>query len=175
MQPETSDPNEKAPQVDRPDMPGYGIQAIGDGSSLISWAWVDKMLSKARNYWISTTRPDGRPHAVPVWGVWREGAFFFGTGKRSQKERNLKNNPWLVVHLESDDEVIIIEGRVERVADPDLFANIAEVYSAKYDWSPLDGLEGDLPEDPYYRLKPEIAFAWSEAEFPETATRYLFS
>lgn len=156
-------------------MPGYGIQAIGDGSSLISWEWVDKMLSKARNYWISTTRPDGRPHAVPVWGVWREGAFFFGTGKRSQKERNLKNNPWLVVHLESGDEVIIIEGRVERVADPDLFANIAEVYSAKYDWSPLDGLEGELPEDPYYRLKPEIAFAWTEAEFPETATRYRFS
>jgi nitroimidazol reductase NimA-like FMN-containing flavoprotein (pyridoxamine 5'-phosphate oxidase superfamily) len=124
-------------------MPGYGIQAIGDGLSLIPWEGVDKMLSKARNYWISTTRPDGRPHAVPVWAVWREGAFFFGTGKPSQKEGNIKNNPWLVVHLESGNEVVIIQGRVEHIADPDLFASIADVYSVKYDWSPLEGLEGD--------------------------------
>jgi pyridoxine/pyridoxamine 5'-phosphate oxidase len=69
--------------------------------------------------------------------------FFFGTGKRSQKERNIKNNPWLVVHLESGNEVVIIQGRVEHIADPDLFASIADVYSVKYDWSPLEGLEGD--------------------------------
>ncbi len=175
MQPETSESNETIPVVDRPDMPGYGIQAIGDGSSLIPWERVDKLLSKARNYWISTTRPDGRPHAVPVWGLWKEGAFYFGTGERSQKERNIRNNPWMVVHLESGDEVVIIEGWVERVVDPGLFASIAQAYSAKYDWSPLEGLEGKLPEDPYYGMRPEIAFAWTEADFPATATRYRFS
>jgi hypothetical protein len=86
LQLETSSPNKTAPIVDRPDMPGYGIQAIGDGLSLIPWEGVDKMLSKARNYWISTTRPDGRPQAVPVWGVWREG--FFSLERESVPRKN---------------------------------------------------------------------------------------
>jgi hypothetical protein len=86
MQPGSNEPNETITIVDRPHMPGYGIQAIGDGSSLISWEYVNKMFSKARNYWISTTRPDGRPQAVPVWGVWREG--FFSLERESVPRKN---------------------------------------------------------------------------------------
>lgn len=166
--------NDGEPLLDRPSMPGYGIRAIGDGSSLIPWKRVDKLLSQARNYWVSSTRPDGRPHAVPVWGVWIEEAFYFGTGVNSQKERNIKNNPWLVVHLESGDDVVIIEGLVERVTDAGLFAHIDQAYGAKYGWRPLEESEFEQLEDPYYGLDPEIAFAWIEADFPGSATRYRF-
>lgn len=162
------------PVIDRPSMPGYGIQAVGDGSSLIPWKRVDKLLSQARNYWVSSTRPDGRPHAVPVWGVWIGGKFYFGTGINSQKERNIKNNPWLVVHLESGDEVVIIEGLVKQISDASLFARIDQAYGAKYDWRPLEEKEIEQIEDPYYGLMPEIAFAWREVDFPASATRYRF-
>jgi general stress protein 26 len=60
----------------------------------------------------------GRPHATPVSGVWIEGGFYFGTGTGSRKARNLAKNQHLVVHLESGDEVVILEGVAEEVADP---------------------------------------------------------
>jgi hypothetical protein len=166
--------NRAEPVLDRPNMPGYGIQEIGDGSSLISWSRVSTLMSQARNYWISSTRPDGRPHATPVWGVWLEGIFYFGTGIQSQKERNIAKNRWLVVHLESGDEVVILEGQVELVNDARLFATIDKAYGLKYDWRPLEETDNDLPEVPFYGLRPQFAFAWLEEDFPHSATRYRF-
>ena len=163
------------PILERPHMPGYGIQEVGSGSGLISWDHVREQLKQARNYWISSTRPDGRPHAAPVWGVWLDETFFFGTGARSQKARNIAVNPWMVVHLESGDEAVILEGSVERVMESGMFARLDQAYSAKYDWRPLDGVDGDMPEDPFFAIKPRIAYAWLEQDFPGSATRYRFS
>ncbi len=68
-------------------MPGYGIAQKRDG--LMEWEHLSKHMASARNYWIITTRPDGRPHAAPVWGVWMDEVFYFSTGARSVKARNL--------------------------------------------------------------------------------------
>ncbi len=80
------------PQAGRPQMPGYGIADANSGSGLLPWNWAVERLQKARNYWISTTRPDGRPHAMPVWGVWYDNQFYFSTGRESRKARNLAVN-----------------------------------------------------------------------------------
>ena len=61
------------PRASRPDMPGYGILAAEAGRGLLPWSWAAERLAKARTYWLATTRPDGRPHAMPVWGVWLAG------------------------------------------------------------------------------------------------------
>jgi len=93
----------------RPDMPvSYGVSR--DESSLGEDAWIQvgEMLSGARNYWLGTTRPDGRPHAMPVWGVWLDDMFWFATDRRSRKGRNLARKPALVVHLESGDNVCLL-------------------------------------------------------------------
>ena len=50
----------------RPTMKDYGIHTSDEG--LMDWSWVDEQMAKSRNYWICTTRPDGKPHAAPVWG-----------------------------------------------------------------------------------------------------------
>jgi hypothetical protein len=42
---------------------------------LLPWSHAVERLEKAINYWVCIMRPDGRPHAVPVWGMWVEGAF----------------------------------------------------------------------------------------------------
>ena len=86
---------------------GYGLAPLGGGNEQISWEAVEEKLRKARNYWVSSTRPDGRPHAMPVWGLWLAGAFFFSTDPQSRKGRNLAVNPNVVVHLESGDDVTI--------------------------------------------------------------------
>src|SRR5262245_60149405 len=94
-----------APKPDRPDMPtGYGIAQIEKG--LLSWEWVTAQLENSRNYWICSTRPNGRPHAAPVWGVWFEGALYFSSDRRSRKARNLAAKPEVVAHLESGDDTV---------------------------------------------------------------------
>jgi hypothetical protein len=61
-------PRSKGPKASRPYMPGYGILDAKSGSGLLPWSVAVERLTEARNYWIATTRPDGRPHAMPVWG-----------------------------------------------------------------------------------------------------------
>ncbi|HEV2460084.1 MAG TPA: pyridoxamine 5'-phosphate oxidase family protein [Ktedonobacterales bacterium] len=83
----------------------------------IPWSWVDRQLRAIRSIWVSTTRPDGRPHAVPVWLTWDGRALYFATGERAQKARNLQHEPWVVIHAGDGDDVIILEGSAEAVTD----------------------------------------------------------
>ena len=82
----------------RPRMPTtYGIATQSGGT--LPWSWAEEQLRAARNYWVCSTRPDGRPHAMPVWGLWLDGAVLFSTDPSSRKGRNLTANPAAVVHL----------------------------------------------------------------------------
>jgi general stress protein 26 len=155
----------------RPSMPAsYGLHDAADGRELLPWSWLTDRLESARNYWLGTTRPDGRPHSMPIWGLWLEGSLYFGTGTGTQKERNLASNPNAVLHLESGDEVVILEGRLEEVKDLPVLNLYAAEYEKKYDFRP----DPEAPGSVTYRLTPRVAFAWFENDFPRTATRWQF-
>jgi hypothetical protein len=51
----------------------------------IPWRHVDAQLHALRSLWVSTTRPDGRPHAVPVWFAWYSHAPYVATHEVSQR------------------------------------------------------------------------------------------
>ncbi len=139
-----------SPQSDRPQMPsGYGVDPAATGG-LLSWEEAVAKLTDARNYWVATTRPDGRPHVVPVWGLWMDGAFYFGTEAESRKGRNLATNPHIVVHLESGDDAVIIEGQAQRVLDQAEWERVLAALEAKYSL-PADSLgsaDSDRPGGP---------------------------
>ena len=154
------------PAARRPRFPkGYGIAESGDG--MLAWSWADQRLRTARNYWIATTGPTGAPHAMPVWGLWDGGTVVFSTSPLSRKGRNLARDPRVVVHLESGDEVVLLEGEVERV---ELDEPLAHAYEEKYDFRPEPG----SPEGLWYRVHPRLAYAWVERDYPRTATRFSF-
>ena len=137
----------------------------------LAWGHAEERLEGSRNYWIVTTRRDGRPHAAPVWGVWVGGSLYFGTGRGSVKGRNLARRPDLVVHLESGDDVVILEGAVEEVRDRASFDAIDAAYRAKY------GMGVDQAGDDaavWYVVRPRAAHAWLENDFLDTATRWRF-
>jgi hypothetical protein len=155
-----------SPTPRRPDFPAsYGIRAEPDG--LLDWAWAREQLEAARNYWICTARVDGPPHARPVWAVWLSERLCFSTDPGSVKGRNLERDSRLTVHLESGDQVVILEGFTEPVPAVQADA-LADAYERKYDWKVTVGDSG------WYAVRPRRAYAWTEASFPASATRFDF-
>ena len=106
------------PEPGRPQMPeGYGLHADGVTFTPIEWDWVTAQLVQSRNYWVATTRNNGKPHVSPVWGLWLDGRIHFATDGASLKARNLARNLSCSVHLESGDDVVIVDGAVEQISD----------------------------------------------------------
>jgi hypothetical protein len=161
-------------QVGRPVLPkDYGVPEHSEG--LLPWEHVTERLAAALHYWICTTRPDGRPHATPIWGVFFEGNVYFDGSPETRRGKNLAANPAITVHLESGQDVVIVEGVVEQITPPDrAFAErLAATYAAKYGalgYSPApetwDG--GGL-----YRVTHRTVIAWTT--FPGDMTRWRFA
>src|SRR5205823_9378436 len=108
---------QREPLRSRPLLPdGYGVPATDEG--MVEWSWAVDQLEQARNYWFCTTRPDGRPHAMPAWAVWVDDALYFDGSPETRRGRNLASNPAITVHLESGDQVVVLAGEALEAARP---------------------------------------------------------
>ncbi len=153
-------------------MPGYGIEASVAG--MLPWAWATERLARSRNYWVATTRPDGRPHSAAVWGLWLDDEFLFSSAASSRKARNLARDPHVVITTEGADEAVIVEGVASTSDDKALLRRFIDEYKRKYDWD-LSGDEGAI-----FVVRPERAFGFIGTQdnpagrFTDTATRWVF-
>jgi PPOX class probable F420-dependent enzyme len=127
----------------------------------IPWNKIDNWLRAARSIWISTTRPDGRPHAVPVWFIWEGRHVYFISARSLQKSRNLARQPGIVVHLGDGDDVVILEGSAEIITERDELERIEVAYRAKY-VDPGSGAQATIfePEADLYRVNVKRIMAW---------------
>jgi nitroimidazol reductase NimA-like FMN-containing flavoprotein (pyridoxamine 5'-phosphate oxidase superfamily) len=146
----------------------YGLKAR---EKYLPFSHAEARLAKSRSYWICTARPDGRPHSIPVWGFWMDGALYFGTARDSRKSRNLSHNPAISIHLESGDDVVILEGTATEVDpnDKPTFKKLDAASRAKYNM-PMAAPPGG--ESVVYRVRPHVVLAWTEKDFPNNATRW---
>jgi nitroimidazol reductase NimA-like FMN-containing flavoprotein (pyridoxamine 5'-phosphate oxidase superfamily) len=141
----------------------------GKPSQLLAWDVVAARLQEARYYWLATVRPDGRPHVVPLDGLWVDARWYFGGSPSTVKHRNLLANPYATVHLEDGGSAVIVDGRceIERPSQ-DEAESLVTASKAKYGYAP--------PIDAYLQgvcaLSPERVLAWTELTVD--ATRYLF-
>ena len=166
-----------APRSDRPDMPdGYGVPEEALGT--LEWDSVQERLQDSLHYWMSTTRPDGRPHVVPRWGAWLESRFWYDGSPATVHARNLRSNPACTLHLESGAHAVILEG-TSRPADPpglELGGRIASEFRRKYadhGYSPEpDSWEG-ADAGGLAVFTPSKALAWFD--FPTDVTRFSFA
>ena len=81
-------------------------------------AHIEQRLRSELIIWLSTVRPDGRPHLVPVWFLWDGATFLIFSQPKDLKLRNLRHNPDVVLALETRDqgnEVVLIEGRNRQI------------------------------------------------------------
>jgi PPOX class probable F420-dependent enzyme len=102
-------------------------------------------VDAARNVWLATVRPDGRPHLVPVWYVVDAGRWYICTAPGSVKARNLSRNPHLALALEDGTNPVIVEGEAQPVSPSPA---VVDKFKAKYDW--------DITTDAHYSAVYEV-------------------
>ena len=147
-------------------MPGYGMPTGTKG--LLPWTWAEERLRTSHNYYVMTVRPDGTPHAMPVWGIWVDNRFYFSTGAKSRQGAQPRRQS-VVRRLH---RAIGGGGGRRRHGVGDRFAaRIAELsphYAKKYKGFTLDPKMG-----PIFEVRPKVAFGLRESTFKST-TRWTF-
>lgn len=144
-------------------------RAYGSPSTVLRWETVEELLVAAPVYWLVTTRADGRPHAVPVDGVWFEGAAVVGGHPATVHERNLRADPRVALHTESGQSPVIVEGDAERhVPDAAESARLAAASNAKYSYR----ARPESYRTGVWRIRPRVVLAWTVLY--EDATRFVF-
>ena len=155
------------PRASRPQAPAsYGFSR---SPATLPWSGAIERLERARNYWLATTRPDGRPHVTPLWGVWVNGALYLDGLPTTRWARNIAANPAAAVHLESGDDALILEGVVDDgVTDAETSERIVRAWDAKY-----GRLHPRPADDGIFRFRPRAARAWSDPSLGD-GTRWQF-
>ena len=129
---------ERAPESER--------SLVGEEAWTTSWEVARDRLAnpeEQRTSWLATTRPDGRPHLMPVIAFWIDGALHIVAGEGTRKARNLAADGRCVIATSSTTLPsldIVVEGRADPLAEEDAVRHITEVLSAS-GW-PLEA-EGD--------------------------------
>lgn len=147
----------------------------------VPWERVRETLESAEIFWLTTVRPDGRPHVTPLLAVWMEEVLCFCTGEAEQKAHNLAKNPRLILttgcNTFNAGFDIVVEGAAERMLDPNRLQRLADAYLAKYDWrytvadGAFAGEEGNRAL--VFEVTPTTVFGFGKGE-PFSQTRYRF-
>ena len=144
-------------------------------SMTLTWNEIADRLAPARSYWLGTTNSDGSPHAAPVWGVVVAKAFHRYSERSTVKARNVATDPRVVIHLESAEQVEIVNGRLNDLGHPRDSPEVVEALDVKYsrpeDQQYLPSLDGSF--DVLYVLRPEKALTWSLSDYESTQSRWL--
>jgi pyridoxine/pyridoxamine 5'-phosphate oxidase len=135
-----------------------------------------------RTYWLSTVRPDGRPHLAGVGALWVDGKFYFTSGSGTRKSRNLTANPNCALSMALPGLDLVVEGRATKVTDQQTLERLAERYAAQ-GW-PARASDGAItaefsapsagpPPWNLYAVTPMTAFGVATVK-PYGATRWRF-
>src|SRR6202041_2667759 len=65
--------------------------------------------------WLATIDRDGSPHVTGVGALWFDGAFWFETGERTRKGRNLARDPRCALSVATRDFDLVVEGTASQV------------------------------------------------------------
>ncbi|MGH3243180.1 MAG: pyridoxamine 5'-phosphate oxidase family protein [Spirillospora sp.] len=169
-----AEPEPAEPTAERPYMPGYGLQGPDEGSGLLPWSWAEEKLLTARNFWLSTVWPDGRPHAMPVWGVWSGEALLFSSSASSRKMANLRADPRVTVTTEEAEDPVVIEGLAEVLTEKRDLQRFIDLVNAKYATRyRVDFLDPEV--NATVAVRPQRVFGLRQGDFTGSPTRWSFT
>lgn len=144
-----------------------------EDEGFLDWETLLWRFAAERSYWVATAASD-KPHTMPVWGIWHDDAFKFSTATVSNKAKNLRANPFAVVHTANTEATLILECHAEEITATKELQIFVDEYNPKYKWTfSLDDVREGV-----FALTPYKAFAWAGGEgdaFANTATRWTFT
>ena len=147
-----------------------------------NWEVTRREIESAQLFWLTTVRVDGRPHVTPLVAVWFDDALYFTMGEGEQKERNLRDNPHVILTTGRNDWRegldVVLEGDARRVTDEAVLKSLGEAWGAKWDgrWNYFtrdgryyhpDGFEV-LP----YTVAPTKVLAFAKGMFGHTVHHF---
>jgi hypothetical protein len=159
------------------------------GHEPIPWSRAERQLDAqiheeghGTTHWLATTSPDGQPHVAAVGALWVDGEFYFTSGPRTRKSRNLAENPSCAISVSLGDIDVVISGTARKVTDQPTLQRLARLYEAQ-GWPAKVGdaaitAEFSAPSagpPPWnlYAVTPSTAVGVATAE-PHGATRWRF-
>ena len=122
-------------------------QPLVPDSTATPWSTALERLENPeqyRTYWLATVRPNGRPHVVPLLGLWLDGRFYFLTGENTRRGKNLAQNAHCVLTVGSQTIPaldLVVEGEATKVIDEAKLRQVADAYASKMGW-PLEVRDG---------------------------------
>ncbi|NGO70932.1 pyridoxamine 5'-phosphate oxidase family protein [Streptomyces boncukensis] len=148
----------------------------------LEWPEAARRLAEAELFWVTTLRPDGRPHMTPLLAVWHGGALHFTTGPDERKARNLARHPQCALATGNDlwEEGVglVVEGEAERVRDTARLSELAEAWAAKYGerWR-FAVADGAFVSEPagralVFAVAPRVAYGFAKGPFGQTRWRF---
>jgi len=157
-----------------------------DGAIATPWAEVKDRLEDADLAWLTTVRPDGRPHVTPLIFVWLDDAAYLTTGPGERKAANLAQNPHCIVTTGCNDLDagldVVVEGEAVSVVDLERRRRVNEGFAAKYLSRPgaevfhaalRDGsFVADGATNLLYEVRPTVVFGFGKGAFSQTRWRF---
>jgi general stress protein 26 len=150
------------------------------GATAVPWADVAEVLAKSEMFWLSTVRPDGRPHVTPLPAIWHGGALHICAGAREQKTANLNRNPQCILTTGTNQMRsgldVVVEGTAARVTEHAKLVELAALWKSELDWD-YEVLEDSFDDGAghdglVFRITPVKALSFRKG--PYTQTRYRF-
>jgi len=159
------------PRISRPKLPkGYADTPI----SYVEWEWVTTQVTKAKNYWLCSVRPDGRPHVVPRWGAFIDNKLYYDGSPETRHAQNILANSNVSLHLENGSQAVIMEGFSKPAEKPlpEFAKRLAEAISDKYASDGYSPEPTQWDEGGLYVFTPHQCIAWTV--FYENPTKFIF-
>jgi hypothetical protein len=166
------------------------------GTPLLDWQRVEGRLDQGiteapdtggpnrHTCWLATINGDGSPHVTGLGGLWVDGAFWFQTGDRTRKAKNIARDPRCTLSVATHEFDLVMEGVATKVTDASTVAVMAARWAAEGWPARVDDTGSALTADysapsagppPWfvYRITPQSATAVATVE-PGGATRWRF-
>ena len=163
---------------------------------LVDWSMVTNRLAEGMSQapstggpdrhtcWLATIDADGSPHVTGIGAIWVDDGFWFETGERTRKARNIARDPRCTLSIATREFDLVVEGEASKITDPPIVAAMAERWATEGWPCRVDETGQALTADysapsagppPWfvYRIEPRAATALAIIE-PGGATRWTF-
>lgn len=154
--------------------PSASLDSRFSSSDAIAASWTEAVavLKSAEIFWLSTVRPDGRPHVTPLIAVWLDDTLYFCTGPDERKAKNLVQNNHCALTTGCNTFAhrldLVLEGDATPVRDDATLQRVADRYEQKYEgwhFTVQDGaFTGDGGKAEVYAVNPRTVFGFAKGE-----------